>query len=97
MGIANVNPQLASNRLVFDIRRDKTLMDAFHADMEKVFEQYGMTDDEKAAWRVMDIHTLGELGVHPYFLPQVSRIFKGAAYNHNDSEAAQLYAKTMVD
>ena len=38
---------------------------------------------------------LGELGVHPYFLPQISRLFKGGGYNHNDSEAARLYAEKM--
>ena len=28
-------------------------------------------------------------------LPQISRLFKGGQYNHNDSEAAQLYAQKM--
>ncbi len=35
------------------------------------------------------------MGVHPYFLPQISRLFKGGEYNHNDSEAALLYAEKM--
>ena len=34
--------------------------------------------------------------MHPYFLPQVARLFKGAGYNHNDSEAARLYADRML-
>lgn len=96
MGIADVNPKLASNRLIFDIRRSRDLMAAFHEDMEKVLADYGLTEEEKTAWREINIHALGALGVHPYFLPQISRIFRGAAYNHNDSEAAQLYAETMV-
>ncbi len=29
-------------------------------------------------------------------IPQVSRLFHGAAYNHNKSEAALTYAKHMV-
>lgn len=97
MGIKDVKPDLASNRLVFDIRRDKALMDDFHRDMDEVFARYKLTDAEVDAWKTLNIAVLGELGVHPYFLPQVSRIFKGSAYNHNNSEAAQLYAKTMVD
>ena len=96
MGIADVNPKLASNRLVFEIRRSRDLMAAFHEDMEKVLADYGLTEEEKTAWRETNIRALGALGVHPYFLPQISRMFRGAAYNHNDSEAAQLYAKTMV-
>lgn len=97
MGIRNVKTDLASNRLVFDIRRDKALMDDFHRDMDEVFTRYKLTGAEVAAWKTINIAALGELGVHPYFLPQISRIFKGGAYNHNNSEAAQLYAKTMVD
>ncbi len=97
MGIKNVKPDLASNRLVFDIRRDTGLMDDFHQDMDAVFARYGLTDAEVEAWKELNIQALGDLGVHPYFLPQISRIFKGGAYNHNNSEAAQLYAKTMVE
>ena len=97
MGIKDVKPDLASNRLVFDIRRDKALMDDFHRDMDEVFARYRLTDAEVAAWKEINIAALGALGVHPYFLPQVSRIFKGGAYNHNNSAAAQLYAKTMVE
>lgn len=96
MGIADVNPKLPSNRLIFDIRRDDELMNDFHTDMDAVFDRYGLSDAERAAWRELNLQELGRLGVHPYFLPQVSRIFRGSAYNHNNSEAAQLYAKTMV-
>jgi len=37
------------------------------------------------------------LGVHPYFLPQVSRLFHGGAYNHNNSPSAQAYGKSVVE
>ena len=97
MGIADVDTKLASNRLIFDIRRDRDLMAAFRKDLEEVMAKYKLTEAERAAWRAIDIAALGRLGVHPYFLPQVSRMFEGSGYNHNDSEAARLYAKTMLD
>ncbi len=97
MGIIDVKPALASNRLVFDIRRNKALMDEFHRDVDAVFARYHLTDAEVAAWKALNLQALGALGLHPYFLPQIARIFKGGAYNHNNSEAARLYAKTMVD
>lgn len=96
MGIADVDRNLASNRLIFDIRKDATLMADFHTDMEAVFDRYDLTEPEKQAWRSIDLAAMAKLGVHPYFLPQISRIFEGGAYNHNNSAAAQLYAKTMV-
>jgi len=57
---------------------------------------YGLSEEEQRALREIDIRRLAELGMHPYFLPQVTRLFKGAGYNHNDSEAARLYAEKML-
>ncbi len=95
MGIQNVDRTLPSNQMVFELRRDAEKYRQFQADIERVMDDYGLTPDEKQAWRAMDIARLGELGVHPYFLPQISRLFKGGGYNHNDSEAARLYAEKM--
>jgi hypothetical protein len=61
-----------------------------------VMTEYGLSEAEKQAWRRQDIRTLAELGLHPYFLPQVSRLIEGSAYNHNDSPAARLYAQKML-
>ena len=92
-----LDPDLPSNRLIFEIRRDPALYTGFAERMEEVMEEYELSEAERAAWREVDVVTLGELGVHPYFLPQVSRMFHGSAYNHNRSEAAQVYGKNMVE
>ena len=97
MGIMNTNRTLPSNLMVFELRRDLTLFQRFRQNMEPIMEMYGLSDIEKQAFRDEDIKKLSELGVHPYFLPQISRIFHGSAYNHNNSEAAQVYARNMVD
>jgi hypothetical protein len=97
MGIDSLDRTLASNQLVFDLRRDRLLRQRFQQNMEPVLEEYALTDAEKAAWRAEDIGWFARAGVHPYFLPQISRLFHGTAYNHNNSEAAQVYAKHMVD
>ena len=60
-------------------------------------EQYGLDVVEKEAFRTQDLKKLGELGVHPYFLPQISRLFHSSVDNYNDSQAAKLYAKHMID
>ncbi|MCY4546927.1 MAG: hypothetical protein OXC28_01050 [Defluviicoccus sp.] len=96
MPIADVDRTLPSNRMIFEVRRDMRLFHRFRQDMEGVFEEYGLSETEKAAFRDIDIRRLAALGVHPYFLPQVSRFFHGGAYNHNDSEAARTYARNMV-
>lgn len=96
MGIADVDKRLATNRMVFDVRREPAKLARFRADLEAVMTEYGLTEAEKQAWRRRDIGALGLMGVHPYFLPQISRLFQGGAYNHNRSAAAQLYAKTVL-
>ena len=95
MSIFDTDRTLASNRMIFEIRRDMAKFRRFQADLEGCMAEYGLTEPERAAWRAIDIRALAALGVHPYFLPQVSRLFEGSGYNHNTSPAAQLYAAKM--
>jgi len=95
MGIQDTDRTLPSNRMVFELRRDAARYAQFQQDMEAVMEHFGLGQDERAAWRESDIAALAKMGVHPYFLPQISRLFKGGGYNHNNSEAAKLYAEKM--
>jgi len=95
MGIQDTDRTLPSNRMVFELRRDPDKHALFQRDMEAAMDYYKLTEPERRAWRGMDIAALGGMGVHPYFLPQISRLFKGGGYNHNDSDAARLYADKM--
>jgi aromatic-ring opening dioxygenase LigAB LigA subunit len=95
MSIFDTDRTLASNRMIFELRRDMAKYRRFRQDLEGCMAEYGLTEPERVAWRTMDIRALGALGVHPYFLPQVSRLIEGGAYNHNASPAARLYAEKM--
>lgn len=97
MPVADVKRDLASNRMIFDVRRDPAKYNGFTEKFEDLMEEYGLSEDERKAFRDLDIKRLGELGVHPYFLPQVSRLFHGGAYNHNNSPSAQAYGKSVVE
>ena len=96
MSILDTDKTLPANRLIFEIRRDAAKRGRFRTDLEGLMRDYGLSEEEKRAFRQVDIKRLGELGVHPYFLPQLTRLFKGAGYNHNESAAAQLYAEKML-
>ena len=95
MSIFDTDRTLASNRMIFEIRRDLAKVQRFRQDLEGCMEDYGLSEPERAAWRALDIKRLGALGVHPYFLPQISRLIEGGADNHNTSPAARLYADKM--
>lgn len=96
MGIRDVDCTLPANRLIFEVRRDPALYQRFRGALEQVMDEYGLSDAEKDALRREDLRALAALGVHPYFLPQVSRLFHGGAYNHNDSTAAQVFANSIL-
>jgi hypothetical protein len=96
MSILNTDKTLPANKLIFEVRRDPAQRERFRSDLEGLMRDYGLSEEEKRALREVDIRRLGELGMHPYFLPQVTRLFKGAGYNHNESEAARLYAEKML-
>ena len=96
MGIMDTDRTLPTNRLIFEVRRDRKLLERFANDLDGLMADYGLSDVEKKALRDIDLRTLADLGLHPYFLPQVSRLFKGTGYNHNDSAAALLYASKML-
>jgi hypothetical protein len=96
MGIMQTDKTLPCNRLIFEVRRDAGLRERFHSDLDGLMTDYGLSDEEKQALRSVDLRRLGELGVHPYFLPQVARLFRTAKYNHNESAAAKLYAAKML-
>ena len=96
MGIMQTDRTLPANRLIFEVRRDAAKLRRFREDLDGLMRDYGLSDEEMRAFRDIDIKRLGELGVHPYFLPQVARLFRGTGYNHNDSDAALLYAEKML-
>lgn len=90
-------PELPSNRMIFEVRRDSKLFTRFPEKLERLMTAYGLSEEEKEAWRAVDIRKLGDLGVHPYFLPQVTRLMHGSRRNDSSSEAAQAYRRSMVD
>ena len=96
MSIRETDKTLPSNRLIFELRRNSDLHRRLLQDPEAVMRDYRLSDEEQRAWRTIDLKRLGELGVHPYFLPQLTRLFKGSGYNHNNSDAARLYAEKLL-
>lgn len=90
-------PELAANRMVFEVRRDNAIWPYFAERLESLMAEYGLSEEEKEAFRDVDVRKLGELGVHPYFLPQITRLFHGSAANHSRSNAANAYRQSFGD
>ena len=97
MSISDVIRTLPANRMVFDVRRDMALVARFKNDLEGLMAEYRLSEAEKDAFRRQDLKRMADLGVHPYFLTQITRLFHGSARNHQASAAAQAYIKALVE
>jgi hypothetical protein len=97
MSISDVVRTLPANKMVFDVRRDMALIKRWKDDLEGLMTEYGLSDAEKDAFRQQDLKRMADLGVHPYFLTQVTRLFHGSARNTQSSAAAQAYIKALVE
>ena len=96
MGIQHTDRTLPTNRMIFDVRRDMALYQKFRQNPDAVMEQYKLSPAEKKAVKALDLLTLDEMGVHPYFLPQLTRLFHGSADNHNASAALDAFYRSIV-
>lgn len=97
MSLDNFRRTLPSNRMVFDVRRDTRLVDRFRSDLDGLMEDYALSPEEREAFRTQDLKRMLALGVHPFFLTQITRLFHGSAHNHQGSAAIQAYRKALVD
>ena len=97
MSLANFKRPLPANRLVFDVRRDMALLQRFQSDLEGLMAAYRLSEDEREAFRAQDLKRMLVLGIHPYFITQITRLFHGSANNHQGSAAIQAYRAQLVD
>lgn len=97
MGITDVDPTLPANSLIFDLRRDRELLGDFREDPRAVMARYELSDEEQRALLELDLNRLRALGVHPFFLPQVSLLFRqgGWGYTDNQSESTRIFARSI--
>ena|SRR6185295_13735864 len=96
MSISDVVRTLPANKMVFDVRRDLALVRRWKEDLEGLMAEYRLSEEEKDAFRKQDLKRMADLGVHPYFLTQITRLFHGSARNTQGSAAAQAYLKALV-
>jgi hypothetical protein len=63
------------------------------SDFEGLARQFGLSRAEIEAVQAKDPRRLMDLGVHQYYVPQILRLFFGAAQNSNASAALECYQR----
>jgi Aromatic-ring-opening dioxygenase LigAB, LigA subunit len=86
---------LPTNEMMFALRRDPALRERFVGDLDGVARQFGLSREEVEAIRAKDPRRLMDLGVHQYYVPQILRVFFGAAHNSNASVVLECYRRAF--
>jgi Aromatic-ring-opening dioxygenase LigAB, LigA subunit len=82
---------LPLNEMMFHVRRDSRLRERWTSDFEALAREFGLSRAEIDAVQAKDPKRLMDLGVHQYYVPQILRLFFGAAQNSNASAALECY------
>ena len=88
---------LALNEMMFHVRRDAALRARWLTDLDGLAREFGLTREEHEAVRDKDVRRLHELGVHQYYVPQILRLFFGAAANANSHPALEAYHRAYPE
>lgn len=88
---------LPLNEMIFYVRRDAGLRARWLTDLEGLARDFGLSHEEYDALRDRDIRRLNEMGVHQYYLPQILRLFYGAAFNSNAHPALEAYKRAFPE
>jgi len=88
---------LPLNQMMFHVRRDARLRDRWRTDFEALGREFGLSRAEIDAVLAKDPRRLMDLGVHQYYVPQILRLFFGAAQNTNSSDTLECYRRAFPD
>ena len=88
---------LPTNEMIYYVRRDPALRARWLTDLEGIAREFGLSQAEYQAIRDKDPRRLMDLGVHQYYVPQILRLFFGAAQNTNASAALECYKRAFPE
>jgi protocatechuate 4,5-dioxygenase alpha chain len=95
--VERCDPTLPLNEMMFHVRRDRALRERWRRDLEGLAREFGLGREEYEALRDQDVRRLHELGVHQYYVPQILRLFHGAAANSNAHPALEAYRRAYPE
>lgn len=88
---------LRINEMMFHVRKDSALRARWNTDLEGIAREFRLTDAEYEALRDRDVRRLNDMGVHQYYIPQILRLFYGAAANSNAHPALEAYKRAFPE
>ncbi len=87
---------LATHRLVQDLKADRDARELLHRDEAAVLDAYDLLPAERAGIEQRDFRALYLLGVHPYSLAQLARLLYGTVEGAGASEASSALVESLL-
>jgi Aromatic-ring-opening dioxygenase LigAB, LigA subunit len=88
---------LPINEMMYHVRRSAELRARWNTDLAGIAREFGLSPAEQEALRDKDVRRLNDMGVHQYYIPQILRLFFGAASNSNASAALECYKRAFPE
>lgn len=88
---------LPLNEMIYYIRTDRDMRRRWLEDFDGLAREFGLSAEEIDAVRAKDPKRLMDLGVHQYYVPQILRLFFGAAQNTNASATLECYRRAFPE
>jgi protocatechuate 4,5-dioxygenase alpha chain len=88
---------LPLNEMMYHVRGDARLRARWLTDLPGLARELGLSGEAYEALRAKDPRRLMDLGVHQYYVPQILRLFFGAAQNSNASAALECYKRAFPE
>src|ERR671934_271817 len=89
--------QLWSEIACYEPGQSTAMHARWRTDFEALAREFGLSRAEIDAVLAKDPRRLMDLGVHQYYVPQILRLFFGAAQNSNSSEALECYKRAFPE
>jgi hypothetical protein len=93
--VERVDKTLATNEMVYYLRRDPELQRRWISDRRAVCREFGLSDLEIEALMDPDPRVLMDLGVHQYLVPHILRLTYGTTDMTNMHPALTAYSKAF--
>ena len=93
--VERVDKTLATNEMVYYVRKNADLRKRWKSDMESVCREFGLQQKEIDALKEMNPRTLLDLGVHQYLIPHLLRLTYGETGMTNTHPALTAYQKAF--
>jgi protocatechuate 4,5-dioxygenase alpha chain len=81
------------HRLVFDCRKSFELRERWKRDFDTLAREYGLTEVETRALKELDLAKLRQLGVHPFYLNPIIRLFQGEDFSEFQPHTVKAFVR----